>query len=271
MLDPRAPEEPGAEAERGDARLAGRVAIVTGAARGIGRAIVERLVGDGASVVFSYRSHAEEAAALADRLGAAGGSAVAVQADISVAADCDRLVATAIERFGRLDILVNNAAETDTHRDWTAISEADWDQVMAVNAKGLFLCFRAAHPHLVQSPAGRVVNIGSVTFRLGQARLLHYVSSKGAVVGFTRSLAREVGPSGITVNAVEPGAIRTEMEEELFPGQAEESARVMATRQSIPRRGEPEDVAGAVAFFASDDAAFITGQTLLVDGGWAMT
>jgi len=207
---------------------------------------------------------------LADRLTRGGGSAVAVRADVSLAADCDRLVATAIERFGGLDILVNNAAETDTHRDWTAISEADWDHVMAVNAKGLFLCFRAAHPYLVQSPAGRVVNIGSVTFHLGQARLLHYVSSKGAVVGFTRSLAREVGPSGITVNAVEPGAIRTEMEEELFPGQAEESARVMATRQSLPRRGEPEDVAAAVAFLASDDAGFITGQTLLVDGGWAM-
>lgn len=196
---------------------------------------------------------------------------MAVRADVSIAADCDRLMTTAVERFGRLDILVNNAAETDTHRAWTAISEDDWDHVMAVNAKGGFLCFRAAYPHLARSPAGRVINIGSVTFQRGQGRLLHYVASKGAVVGFTRSLAREIGPEGITVNGVAPGAIRTEAEQELFPGREEETARVMAERQSIPRRGVPSDVAGVVAFFASDDAGFITGQTLLVDGGWAMT
>jgi 3-oxoacyl-[acyl-carrier protein] reductase len=269
MPDP-APLPSPAGSRPDEGRLSGRAAVVTGAARGIGRAIVERLAVEGAAVAFSYRGHAEEAAELAERLARAGRSVVAVRADVSVAADCDRLVATAVDRYGRLDILVNNAAETDTHRDWTAISEADWDHVMAVNARGGFLCFRAAYPYLRQSPAGRVVNIGSVTFEIGQARLLHYVASKGAVVGFTRSLAREIGPDGITVNAVEPGAIQTEAEAELFPGQAAATAVTMAGRQSIGRRGLPSDVAGAVAFFASDDAAFITGQTLLVDGGWAM-
>jgi 3-oxoacyl-[acyl-carrier protein] reductase len=252
-------------------RLAGRVAIVTGGARGIGAACVERLAAEGASVVFSYRGHEAVAQGLATRLTDAGTPAVAIRSDVARAADVDALVATAVERFGRLDVLVNNAAETDTHRDWTGISEADWDHVMAVNAKGPFLVVRAAFPHLAASPAGRIVNIGSVTFHLGQARLLHYVASKGALVGFTRSLARELGPSGITVNCVEPGAIRTEQELELFGDRDEETARVMALRQSIARRGVAADVAGAVAFFASDDAGFITGQSLLVDGGWAMS
>ena len=252
-------------------RLAGRVAIVTGGARGIGAACVERLARDGARVVFSYRGHEAVAQALATRLTAEGTPAVAIRSDVAQAADCDALVQAAVDRFGRLDIVVNNAAETDTHRPWTEISEADWDHVMAVNAKGPFLVVRAAFPHLAASPAGRVVNIGSVTFRLGQARLLHYVSSKGALIGFTRSLARELGPSGITVNAVEPGAIRTDQELDLFGDQDEETARVMAAKQSIPRRGVSADVAGAVAFFASDDAGFITGQSLLVDGGWAMS
>jgi 3-oxoacyl-[acyl-carrier protein] reductase len=252
-------------------RLAGRVAIVTGGARGIGAACVERLAADGASVVFSYRRHEPVAQALASRLSAAGPAVVAIRSDVAQATDCDALVQAAVDRFGRLDILVNNAAETDTHRPWTEISEADWDHVLAVNAKGPFLMVKAAFPHLAASPAGRVVNIGSVTFRLGQARLLHYVSSKGALVGFTRSLARELGPSGITVNCVEPGAIRTDQELDLFGDQDAETARVMASKQSIPRRGVSEDVAGAVAFFASDDAGFITGQSLLVDGGWAMS
>ena len=223
--------------DAGRPRLAGRVAIVTGGARGIGAACVERLARDGASVVFSYRGHEAVAHALATRLTAEGTPAVAIRSDVAQAADCDALVQAAVDRFGRLDILVNNAAETDTHRAWTAISEADWDHVMAVNAKGPFLVVRAAFPHLAASPAGRVVNIGSVTFRLGQARLLHYVSSKGALIGFTRSLARELGPSGITVNAVEPGAIRTDQELDLFGDQDEETARVMAAKQSIPRRG----------------------------------
>ena len=247
-----------------------RVAIVTGAARGIGRAIVERFAREQVSVVLSYRRHAEEAAGLRDSLLKSGAEVISVRADVSEAADCAQLVESAVGRFGRLDILVNNAAETDTHRAWSEISEADWDHVMDVNAKSLFLMFRAAYPHLRRSPAPRIVNIGSVTFHIGRPRLLHYIASKGAVVGFTRALARDVGPEGITVSAVSPGAIRTESEEEAFPGRADESARAMAALQAIERRGLPQDVAAAVSFFASEDAGFITGQSLLVDGGWGM-
>lgn len=259
---PGAPTTPG--------RLAGRVAVVTGAGRGIGRAIVERLVADGAAVTFSYLRHGAEAEGVIRELTDAGGRVAALKADVSSAEDCERLIQEAAGRWGRIDILVNNAAETDTHRPWTQISESDWDHVMDVNVKGAFLCFRNAHPYLSASPAGRVINISSVTFFLGQTRLLHYVSSKGAIVGFTRSLAREIGPENITVNAIAPGAIRTEMELELFPEQ-EESARTLAKLQAIPRRGVASDIAGAVAFFASDDASFVTGQTLIVDGGWAMS
>jgi 3-oxoacyl-[acyl-carrier protein] reductase len=253
-----------------DARLAGRVALVTGGARGIGRAIVERLAADGASVAFSFRRHGAEAHALVDELTAAGVSALATPADVALARDCDALVASTIDRFGRLDILVNNAAETDTNKPWSQIDEAEWDRVMAVNAKGAFLCLRAAYPHLRASPAGRIVNISSVTFHLGLPRLLHYVASKGALIGFTRTLARELGPEGITVNAVTPGAILTEMELELNPGEDLAIAVRQAERQAIPRRGTAADIAGAVAFLVSDDASFITGQTLNVDGGWAM-
>lgn len=251
-------------------RLAGRVALVTGGARGIGRAIVERLGAEGADVAFSFRRHGEEARALLRQLGEASIQAIACQADVAEAADCQALVDATIARFGRLDILVNNAAATDTNKPWTEIDETEWDRVMAVNVKGAFLCLRAAHRHLRQSPAGRIVNISSVTFHLGQPKLLHYVSSKGALIGFTRTLARELGAEGIAVNAVTPGAIRTEMELELFPDQQEEIGRRQAERQAMPRRGTAADIAAAVAFLVSDDASFITGQTINVDGGWAM-
>lgn len=252
-------------------RLAGRVAIVTGAARGIGAATVERLALEGAAVVFSYLTRHAEAIVLERRLSDQGLSVVAIRADVASATDCAALIADAVARFGRIDILVNNAAETDAHRAWDTITDVDWDHVMAVNARGPFLCFRACFEHLRASSAGRVINLGSVTFRTGQAGLLHYVASKGAVVGFTRALAREVGPLGITVNAVEPGAIRTEQEVEKTLGDDESVAQALAQKQAIPRRGVASDVASAVVFFASDDAAFITGQCLLVDGGWALS
>jgi 3-oxoacyl-[acyl-carrier protein] reductase len=251
-------------------RLRGRVAVVTGGTRGIGRAVVERLIAEGASVAFSHYDHPEVAEKLAADLAAEGAGVLTRHADVTRAADCEALMAAAAERFGRLDILVNNAAETDAHRPWHEIDEAQWDHMMAVNAKGPFLCFRAAYPHLRHSPAGRVVNISSVTFHIGQVWLLHYVSSKGALIGFTRTLARELGPEGITVNAVTPGAIQTEMERDLFPGEQERIARDQAAKQSIRRRGTGADIAAAVAYLASDDGGFVTGQTINVDGGWAM-
>lgn len=250
-------------------RLAGRSALVTGAARGIGAAIARGLAREGAGVCVNYATRAAEAEAVAAGIVAAGGRAFAAQADVSVAADVARMVAATVERFDGLDILVNNAAVTDAHRAWTEVTEAAWDRALDVNLKGCFLCFRAAHPHLRSGGQGRVINISSVTFLTGQGHLLDYVSSKGGMIGFTRTLAREIGPEGITVNAITPGAILTEAELTMFPDQ-EAVAAQMAGLQSLTRRGLPEDIANGVVFLASDEASFITGQTLNIDGGWAM-
>jgi 3-oxoacyl-[acyl-carrier protein] reductase len=246
-----------------------KAAIVTGGSRGIGRAICQALAADGVSVVVGYHRRRSDALETVRTIRSAGGSAVAVRGDVGREPDARRLVDAASANFGRLDILVNNAALTDAHRPWTEVSPSDWAASLDTNAKGAFLCFRAAFPLLRASGAGRVINIGSVTFDLGKENRVQYVASKGALVGFTRSLAREVGTDGITVNVISPGAIRTEREIELFPDQ-ESSDRALFELQAIKRRGEPQDIAAAVVFLASDGASFITGQTLLVDGGWIM-
>jgi 3-oxoacyl-[acyl-carrier protein] reductase len=180
------------------------------------------------------------------------------------------MVRTVGDRLGPPTILVNNAALTRFRGPWSQIDEAAWDEMMAVNVKAAFLCFRAVHPHMEAAGWGRVINIGAVILLAGARFHLHYVTSKGAIVGFTRALAREVGAQGITVNCVSPGAIRVEMAYETWPDQMEALDKRMAKVQAIPRRGVPEDISGAVAFLASDEASFITGQLLEIDGGWMM-
>jgi 3-oxoacyl-[acyl-carrier protein] reductase len=253
-------------------RLSGRVALVTGAARGIGRAICERLAVDGAAVAVNYWSpdRAVEAEAVADGIRRVGGKALSVQADVSSSRHVSRMVRDVEESLGPITVLVNNAAMTRVHGPWTQIDEDGWDQVMSTNVKSCFLCCRAVHPAMVAAGWGRVINISSVTFLTGQADLAHYVASKGAVIGFTRSLARAVGFEGITVNSVSPGAIQTEMELEVMADQQDDIAMELAKLQAIPRRGTAADIAGVVAFLASDEASFITGQLINVDGGWAM-
>jgi 3-oxoacyl-[acyl-carrier protein] reductase len=247
----------------------GKTALITGASRGIGRAIAEALAEAGAAVAVNYASRAEEAEQVAAGIVARGGRALAVGADVSNAAQVDSMVDTVVSELGPVGIVVNNAALTDTHKPWQEISEEEWDRVMAVNLKSCFLTLRATYPAMREAGWGRIINISSVTWLLGRPNLLHYVSSKAGMVGFTRTLAREVGPDGITVNAITPGAIQTEAELEMFPEQ-EELATRLNDLQSVQRRGLPNDIAAAAVFLASDAASFISGQTINVDGGWAM-
>jgi len=196
-----------------------------------------------------------------------GTRCIALEADVSDRFSVEGMAKRVAGEFGGVDILVNNAAIYPS-RPWTEIREEEWDQVFAVNLKGYFLCARAAYPYMKERDHGRVINVASITFFIGFANLLDYVSSKGGVIGFTRTLAREVGPESITVNAISPGAFPTDAEK-IHPD-PEGYNRWVLDQQSIKRRGTPEDIGNLVAFLASDAASFITGQTIEIDGGWAM-
>jgi 3-oxoacyl-[acyl-carrier protein] reductase len=247
-------------------RLDGRVAIVTGGGGGLGSGICAALAAAGAAVVVTGRTR-EKLDRVAAGIVAAGGRALAIEVDIadrqSVAAMTERVVS----ELGSVDILVNNAAVYH-RKPWTEITEADWDQVLDTNLKGYYLCARAAYPALKASGRGRVINVASITFFGGVPFLLDYVASKGGIVGFTRALAREVGPDGITVNTLSPGAFPTDAEK-IHPDLENYNPEILAA-QSIKRRGTPEDVGHLVTFLAGDGASFITGQLIQIDGGWMM-
>jgi 3-oxoacyl-[acyl-carrier protein] reductase len=247
-------------------RLDGRVAIVTGGGGGLGSGICEVLTAAGAAVAVTGRTR-EKLDRVAAGIVAAGGRALAIEVDIadrqSVAAMTERVVS----ELGSVDILVNNAAVYH-RKPWTEITEADWDQVLDTNLKGYYLCARAAYPALKASGRGRVINVASITFFGGVPFLLDYVASKGGIVGFTRALAREVGPDGITVNTLSPGAFPTDAEK-IHPDLENYNREILAA-QSIKRRGTPEDVGHLVTFLAGDGASFITGQLIQIDGGWMM-
>lgn len=245
--------------------LAGRAAIVTGGSRGIGRACVVALAAAGADVVFSYRSHAAAARDLERRVRAAGGRAVAVRADVARPQDCETLVWTALRRFGRADILVNNAGiwEPPEGAGVAKISDAQWARTLRVNLDGVFHCTRAAVPAMQKRRWGRIVSIASTAGQRGEALHSDYAASKGAIISFTKSLATELGPHGILVNAVAPWWVYTDMSRDTLDRQG------TAGGESSPlgRVATPEEIAGPVLFLCSDLASFITGEILNVNGG----
>lgn len=246
-------------------QLAGKIAVVTGGARGIGRGIALELARRGAKVVVNYHSRPDAADEVVQLIKQSGGDAMAVQADVSQFEAAQRLIKAAIDFGGRLDILINNAGTT---RDMllAMMPESDWDLVIATNLKSAYNCSKAALKPMMRQKYGRVVNITSVAGLSGNGGQTNYAASKAGLIGFTKSLAKEMGGRNITVNAVAPGFIATDLTSEIL-GKLKDEA-IKAT--PLGRLGTVEDVAYAVAFLASDDAAFITGQVLSVDGGMVM-
>jgi 3-oxoacyl-[acyl-carrier protein] reductase len=243
----------------------GKTALVTGASRGIGRAIALRLAQGGANVVVNYKARGDAAEEVAQLVRDAGCEVLVVQADVAQAADVERLISATLERFSRIDVLVNNAGIT---RDTLLMrmGEDDWDSVITTNLKSAFLMTRAAMRPMLRQRGGRIVNITSISGVMGNAGQANYSASKAGMIGLTMSTAREVASRNITCNAVAAGVVDTE----IWQGVPE--AAITALLQMVPagRKGTPEDVAGAVAFLASEAAAYITGQVLNVDGGLVM-
>ena len=245
--------------------LSGKNALVTGGARGIGRAVVEELVRSGARVAFTYRSSAEEAEKLRAQLAESGADVFALQADAGAADAAQRSVQAVTDAWGSLDILVNNAGIT---RDTLMLrmSEDDWDIVIDTNLKGVFNYCKAAYRPMMRQRAGRIVNISSIVGIVGNPGQANYAASKAGIIGFSKSLAKELGGRNVTVNVVAPGYVETDMTEAM-PGSAREA---MLAGVPLGRAGAPEDIAAAVGFLVSDAAGYITGTVLQVDGGLAM-
>jgi 3-oxoacyl-[acyl-carrier protein] reductase len=245
--------------------MEGRAAIVTGGARGIGKAIVEKLAGLGANIMIAdlLLDVAEQSASEISH--STGKNILAIQVDITDGKSASQLVERTIKEFGKIDILVNNAGIT---RDMLILrmEEADWDAVLNVNLKGAFNCSKAAIRPMMKQRYGRIVNISSVSGQAGQAGQTNYSASKAGLIGFTKALAREVASRQITVNAVAPGYIPTALTNVL----SEDLKKTILNATPVGRMGLPEEVAAAVAFLASQEAAYITGQVLAVDGGMAM-
>ena len=239
--------------------LQGRVAIVTGSARNIGRAIARALADDGAAVVINAKSSAADAEAVAREIRDAGGNAAAKIADVGTPDGAQALVAAAVESFGRLDILVNNAA-VRREVDFDKLDYQEWRDIIATILDGAYLCAHAALPHLRKAGGGSIVNIGGLSSFTGAARRAHVIAAKAGLVGLTRALAHDLAPHGVTVNCVAPGLIETAR-------RGPEPSHHATHDTLMGRRGRPEEIAGVVRFLCGPDARYITGQTLHANGG----
>lgn len=246
-------------------RLNGKVALVTGASRGIGREIALELAREGADVVVNYAGSEAKAKEVVQEIIAMGRKSFSIQANISSSEDVQKMVDETIQQFGKLDILVNNAGIT---RDQLLMrmKESDWDDVMNTNLKGVFLCTKAVTRQMMKQRSGRIINISSIVGFSGNAGQANYVAAKSGVIGLTKTTARELAARGITVNAVAPGYIATDMTEQL----PDEVKAEMLKQIPLARIGEPKEIAKVVSFLASDDSSYITGQTIHVNGGMYM-
>lgn len=246
-------------------RLKDRVAIITGGARGLGKCFALRFAREGATVVAADLLDGADVLAAIRTL---GGEGFTLTVDVSREREVISMTEQVLERFGRIDILVNNASINGDHirKPFHDISEEEWDRMMAVNVKGMFFCAKAVFPHMRKEGKGKIINLCSTTIFKGVPNFLHYVSSKGAIAAFTRSLAREVGEYGINVNAIAPGFTVSE----IFKNSPAEYKRSRATERAFKRDEEPQDLEGTAVFLASEESDFITGQVIVVDGGAVM-
>jgi 3-oxoacyl-[acyl-carrier protein] reductase len=254
-------------------RLDDQVIIVTGGAQGIGKAYCQALAGEGAKIVVADLN-AEAAEAFVRELGEDGKDAMSVTVDVSNPDDAERMVSETLARFGRVDGLVNNAAIYQRpglfRGPFDQIPVDDWDRVMAVNMRGVFLCCRAVISHMKERGSGKIINISSSTVAQGTPNFAHYVTSKAGVIGFTRSVAREMGEYGINVNAIAPGYTLS-MDDEDVDDTVRATDQRSINNRALSRSEKPEDLVGTVVFLCSSDSDFITGQTLAVDGGNTMS
>jgi 3-oxoacyl-[acyl-carrier protein] reductase len=242
-----------------------RVALVTGGSRGIGRAIALRLAADGHAVAVNYAANGAAAEEVVETITANGGTAIAVRADVGDTDAVTAMFETVEEHLGRVDVLVNNAGITRDDLLLRMGPEA-WDQVIQTNLRSVYLCSRAAMRGMLRSRWGRIISVSSISGISGNPGQANYAASKAGIIGFSKSIAREIGSRNITVNVVAPGFIETDMTKGLGTEIAEEVTR----RVAVGRLGRPEEIAAAVGYLASDDAAYVTGQTLVVDGGLAL-
>ena len=245
--------------------LAEKTALVTGASRGIGRAAALELAKAGAKVAVNFAGNRTAAEEVVSMIEAAGGQAMLVQADVGNAADVDAMVKAVVERFGKIDILVNNAGITRDNLIMR-MKEEDWDAVIHTNLKGIFNCTKAVSKLMMKQRYGRIINMASVVGVMGNAGQANYAAAKAGVIGFTKSMAKELASRNITVNAVAPGYISTDMTANL----PEQARLELQSQIPLQRLGNPEDVAAAVLFLVSPGADYITGQTIHVDGGMVM-